>query len=335
MIKTYILILNCLLLATIVNHEAKAGEPLFPNSVVSNDIDFILGTDPDAFTNLVFIGREDHEMPGSASGNLFDEDTFVFEATFSNGFQLEIWCHSSFITEEAAQEYADKLCPRLGKLPIVQRDMLDHVVIHTGNHTAFAETQGHFFVLYAQNMDARISTHDLEETVFHESVHASIQDIYEDDPAWTSAQAADPSFVTEYAQQHPHLEDMPESALFAYTFITHPGRLSSDIEDWLIENIPNRIEFFRNIYPASPTGIETDANEFNSHIYPNPTNEKIVVSLKEAEKDSRINIFNITGTLIKSSLAEQGKNEIDLGDLSNGMYFLSAPGYNTSRIIKQ
>ena len=65
-----------------LSSQTKAGEPLFPNSVVSNDIDFIVDTDPDVFTSLAFIGREDKEMPGSASGDLFDEDTFVFEATF-------------------------------------------------------------------------------------------------------------------------------------------------------------------------------------------------------------------------------------------------------------
>ncbi len=331
MTRTYIFI--CLLFALIVSNETQAGDPLFPNSVVSNDIDFILDTDPDAFTSLAFLGREDKEMPGNG-GNLVDEDTFVFEATFLDGDKLEIWCHSSFITQETAQEYADKLCPRLGKLPDVQRDMLAHVVINKGDHTAFAETQGHFFVLYSENMDDRISTHDLEETVFHESVHASLQDIYESDTAWTNAQAADPSFVTVYAQNNPDLEDMPETALFAYTMITHPGRLSADIEEWLNENIPNRLAFFSTIYPPGITGT-FEIPEHITPAYPNPTNGNLNVFIEDTKQDSFINIFSVTGTLVKSVKAKQGQNEIDLGKLSNGIYLLSAPGHKITRIIKQ
>ncbi len=159
MTNTHIFLFNTLICFVFISIKTHAGAPLFPNSVVSNDIDFILDTDPDAFTSLTFIGLDDMEIPGNGD-ELFDEDTFVFEATFSNGKVTGIWCHSSFGTQGSAQEYADKLCPRLGKLPFVQRDMLDHVCINTGNHTAFAETQGHFFVLYSENMDACISTHD-------------------------------------------------------------------------------------------------------------------------------------------------------------------------------
>jgi hypothetical protein len=227
--------------------KKQRGVPLFPNSIVSNDIDFILETDNDQFESLVFIGREDKEMPGN--GNiLLDKNTFVFTAAFSNGNEVGIWCHSSFESVDTAQEYAEKVCPRLGKLPLVQRDMLDHVCINTGNHTAFAETQGHFFVLYSENIDARIQTHDLEETIFHESVHASIQDVYENDSIWTNAQQADGNFITTYAQQKPHLEDMPETALFAYTMIVHPGRLSPEIEAWVVTNLPKKLAFFEGIW---------------------------------------------------------------------------------------
>lgn len=132
-------ILCCFSLVLLPTMTSYAQDPLFPNSVVSNDIDFILDTDPDDFLNLEFLGLEDKEMPDSQSDILFDENTFIFEASFANGESVEIWCHSSFGSQSAAQEYADKLCPRLGKLPLLHRDMLHHVVIHNGDATAFAE----------------------------------------------------------------------------------------------------------------------------------------------------------------------------------------------------
>lgn len=328
-------ILYFLLFFIIYSAEITAQNPLFPNSVVSNDIDFILETDPDTFTSLAFVGLDNKEMPDSQSDILFDEDTFVFEATFSDGETLEIWCHSSFLSQAAAQEYADKLCPRLGKLPVFQRNMLDHVVIHNGNAGAFAEIEGQFFILYSENMDARISTNDLEETVFHESVHASYQFGYQNDPLWTNAQAADPTFVTEYGQNNPELEDMAETALFAYAFITYPGRLSADIESWLEENVPNRIEFFRTLYPSSVTGINSEAFEATISTYPNPTKDKCIVTLETTKVDDYINIFGITGELVVSIKAIAGKNELELEELSNGIYFLVTPDHRVSKIIKQ
>ena len=55
----------------------------------------------------------------------------------------------------------------VGKLPTFMRRTLDHVVIHRGDETAFGESDGHFFVLYSENIKTRIRNHDLEETVFH------------------------------------------------------------------------------------------------------------------------------------------------------------------------
>lgn len=314
----------------------NAQDPLFPNSVVSNDIDFITDSDSDAFESLDYIGLADKEMPGDPSGGgLFDTDTFVFEANFTDGGSLEIWCHSAFLTQAAAEEYADKLCPRLGKLPSFQRNLLNHVVIHNGDSGAFAEIEGQFFVLYSDNMDQRISTHDLEETVFHESVHASYQFMYQNDPSWLDAQAQDPTFVTNYAQDNPDLEDMAESALFAYTLITQPGRLTEDVESWLLANIPKRLEWFGMIYSIS-TSISEANSKMNIFTYPNPTNEICTVFLEEINYKDKICIYNlVNGILVKSIDAKNGTNEVDLKGLPNGSYIFSISGFEQMVVIKQ
>ncbi|MEM7036299.1 MAG: hypothetical protein AAF570_04905 [Bacteroidota bacterium] len=223
-------------------------DSLFPNSIVSTDIDFIFSDDPDAFVGLTYVGREDKEMPDSRNGDLFDTDTFIFEAEFANSKVVEIWAHSDFGTSAAAQEYADKLTPRLGKLPEFMRDDLAYVVLHKGDAGAFSESAANFFVLYSDNMDTRISNNDLEETVFHETVHATLDEEHANSSAWTDAQAADNRFLTEYGADYPVREDLAETALFAYTMITHPGRLSDDTETWVRENIPNRWAFLQGIF---------------------------------------------------------------------------------------
>lgn len=227
------------------------SKPLYEFSITSNDIDFILSSDTDVFKSLTYVGQARKEMPDkrTTSAGLFDDKAYIFKASFKNGKEIGIWCHSSFGSKAAAEDYANKVAPRLGKLPSFQRDMLDHVVIHTGDETAFGETVGRFFVLYSDNMDKRISTNDLEETIFHESIHATIQGLLEDKPEWKAVQRNDNgNFITNYASRLPALEDMPETAIFCYVTIKYPGRLPANVEQWVKDYIPNRLAFFEGIY---------------------------------------------------------------------------------------
>lgn len=234
--------------ATVTPEVTAAVSPLFINSIVSTNIDFIEATDPDTFNAITFIGQKDKEMPDSTTDTLFDTDTYVFEMTFTQGSSVEVWAHSSFGTEAAAREYVDKLAGPLGKLPVFMRNTLSHAVVHTGEAGAFAESEGNFFVLYAAIMDVRISNNDLEETVFHESVHASLDATYLESNTWLQAQEGDQAFITQYASDNATKEDMAESALFAYTMINHPGRLSLDIETWIETHQSNRFAFFETLF---------------------------------------------------------------------------------------
>lgn len=228
--------------------EPQSIDPLFTNSIVSTDIDFITIDDPSTFLTIKYVGRQEQEMPDRRNDVLMDDSTFVFEADFSDGYKVGIWLHSSFENIAIAEKYAQLLTGPLGRLPEVMRKKLHHVVVHKGDETAFGESEGHFFVLYSGNMETRIRNHDLEETVFHESVHATLEYLYKNDEAWKKAQKSDQAFITKYAASKPELEYLPETAIFAFTMLKHPGRLSPEIEEWINKNIPNRIEFFRKVF---------------------------------------------------------------------------------------
>jgi len=224
--------------------KASTG-PLFPNSVASNNIDFITASDPSAFVSLRFHMRDRREMPDKRKNVLFDNETFVFQASFTDGEIIEIRVHSDFRTREDAAHYAHMVTNPLGKLPSSMRKELSHVVIHEGDETAFGEDKGHFFVLYSENMQTRLRNHDLEETVFHESVHATLDLQHASSSGWIAAQRADDVFITEYAAKNPEKEDLAETALFAVTLLKHPDRLPPQVEHWLTVNIPNRLDYFR------------------------------------------------------------------------------------------
>jgi len=106
-----------------------------------------------------------------------------------------------------------------------------------------------YTVILKINRYTRIANHDLEETVFHESVHATMDLACEQpESSWNLARVKDNSYITSYAAEFPEKEDLAESALFAYTMIKHTGRLPSEVESWIRTNAPNRLLFFNTIY---------------------------------------------------------------------------------------
>jgi hypothetical protein len=225
-----------------------AAEPLFHNSVVSNDLDFIREDDPEAEFCLQYLGASRAEMPDKRSDILFVDDVHIFRAVFAQSNAIEIWVHPEVGDKTDAEAIVDPVLRAIARLPQPMRELLNHAVIHEGNETAFSEDRGRFFVMYTENIRSRISTQDISETVFHESVHATLDIPHAASSEWQAAQEADGDFVTEYAQKFPKQEDMAESALFAWTVLKHPGRLPPEIEARVAGLIPNRLAYFQELF---------------------------------------------------------------------------------------
>ncbi len=227
---------------------AAAEQPFFRNSIVANDIDFIHTSDPTVESTLNYLGTSRREMPDKRNDLLFDDGAHAFSMEFADGAVVEIFLHSDFENFVEIERYSNLLKGPVGKLPLEMRKTLSHVVIHKGNEAAFSEHLGHFFVLYSQNMETRIKNNDLEETVFHESVHATLDHRYRESNDWIEAQRADSVFVTNYGADNPNTEDFAESALFAYTLNSYPDRLPANLQRWLKDNVPNRMAYFDDLF---------------------------------------------------------------------------------------
>jgi hypothetical protein len=232
-----------------------ATSPLYRSSVVGTDFDFITDKDPSAFERLDYVGYKGFEMPDKRrTGEPLIQNAYVFDAYFIGGTTVRIALDKEFGSRQAAEQDAMRYAPRLGKLPSLYRQNLSHVVVHKGgaDTTSFAEDKGHFFVIYSDNGTKRIRTHDLEETLFHEGTHASIQARYLGGDAWKKAKALDSAYITDYATTNDQ-EDFAESALFAYTLLYHPDRLPAAERAKIEKQIPNRIAFFKSVYTGQLT----------------------------------------------------------------------------------
>jgi hypothetical protein len=234
------------------NSSIAFAEPIFPNSVVSNDLEFIRTDDPSVFSCLAYDRTGRAEMPDKRRDALFADGVYLYTAQYQDGSSVGLWAHPDFGSSTSAESAVTPVAQAIGKLPTMMRSGLDHVVIHVGDETAFAEADGNFFVMYSDNIRTRIRNHDLEETVFHESVHATLDAKYLGSRVWRNAQSADNGFVTEYAARVPDKEDMAESALFAWAILQREGRLPQNVEARVRDIMPNRMAFFEELFSSQP-----------------------------------------------------------------------------------
>jgi len=223
---------------------------LYPASVTGTDFDIITEVDPTTFCRLEYTGRSRQEMPDKTNdGELFAE-AITFNAHFNHGSPIAFAMDKDY---ELAEAEADALryAIRLGKLPFVLRNGVNRLVVHSGQPDTTAFSDVGLIVLYSANAMRRIETNDLEETLFHESVHASWDIPHAASAGWRSAQIEDNFFITNYAKGLPAQEDLAESALFAYALSGDLSRLPATDAEAISRAIPARIALVQSLFQAA------------------------------------------------------------------------------------
>jgi hypothetical protein len=223
--------------------NALFAEPLYPNSVAANELDFIVADDPGACWSITEDGRGRTEMYDPRRDMLFVEGALHFTVKFPDQ-HIRINLHPGVVDPKRR---AMETAASVSRLPTQMRNALRHINILDGDGAAWEEGLGGFFTLYDGLMERRLAEHDLDETVFHESAHVALDPLLSSDPDWRSNQIADGDFITQYAEDKSDKEDIAESALFAWTILHHPGRLPADIEAAVREIMPNRLEYLSNM----------------------------------------------------------------------------------------
>ena len=85
----------------------------------------------------------------------------------------------------------------------------------------------------------------------------------------------------------------------------------------------------------SGVGITENSNSNNTAIYPNPAAGLFTIDLNT---ESEITITNALGQIILNQKLDTGKQNINLGSETNGIYFVRVINKNivsTNKIIKQ
>ncbi len=241
------------------------ADPADPEPIIStgaNQWDIITTRDPSAFVCVEYLGqgREEILTPDKSEYEIVP-NTFLFTARFSDTTEIEIRVHPEIGGLDAARAEVDRYTVPLGRLPTVLRRGIERLAIRLGDETATA-SPAEGISMQTGNTRVRLDADRLEETLFHEAVHTTLDATfaYMRSPRWMAAQEADGRWLTEYGRNNPDSEDLAETALFAYGLVRNPERFPAGVAATIRERIPNRIDFIETIIPPDRPVLDiTDA----------------------------------------------------------------------------
>ena len=209
--------------------------------------DIIQASDPSVFSCLENAGRGERQIWDKRVDGEPVVNAFLFNSRYTDGTNIEIAINPEFETVEAARAEAMRYAVPLGQLPTSLRRGIAKFSVHKGDKGFHAGTGQ--IVFYAGRADQRMTYNHLEESLFHEAVHASWDAEHRLSEGWIAAQAADRMFLTEYGRNTPDREDLAETALFAYAILHHPDRFPPVDTADTRRAVPNRIKYIEALLP--------------------------------------------------------------------------------------
>jgi len=204
--------------------------------------DIITDSDPTTFLGLTDAGQGSRTMFDRRVDNWITADAYLFDASFDDGLAVEVQVNPEFGSVEAARVEAEYYAEVIGRLPTALRRDVQTVWIHQGTEL-FGGGNNNLLIHVGQG-DLYVADGILEETFVHEAAHTSLDADHASAPGWLAAQAADPTFISDYAQDYPGREDIAESFVPYLAVRYRADRVPAALAAIIETTIPNRIAYF-------------------------------------------------------------------------------------------
>lgn len=224
-------------------------------------------------SSLTYVKQALHEINHEDGPNT-SELCWFYDADFTDIANMLIIVESAVGTQTFCQDnYALPLAKAMGRMPAIMRKSMrvsseGAIVLTYGGGTeilARAEDLGHWITFSKRRFDTRVAQGRLEEVMFHELVHATLQRQSADGKgynylknpdgtikqAWIDATTADgDKYATDRGVKSTNAPDYPEdfaeTGHIAYVLKYRPSRIPS-AERTIIQNqIPNKLAYFNN-----------------------------------------------------------------------------------------
>jgi hypothetical protein len=249
----------CALVGRTLAAAPQSGPPY--SGTIFLDPDIITPTDHSTFLGAVYTGTGTRTMFDRRKNGWITVEAHLFDASFDDGLTAEIQVNPEFATSGATTQ-ALKYGEVIGRLPTALRRDVETVWIHRGTQP-FGGGNNNLLIHIGQGANYE-SSGILEETLVHEASHTSLDADHAASSGWRAAQAADPEFISTYAESNPTREDIAESFLTYLAIRYRADRISQADYDTITQTIPNRIAYFDaqgfDMYPiAVPSSVPLDS----------------------------------------------------------------------------
>lgn len=231
-------------LATLLSVGAPAGarQPAPPFSgTIFIDPDIITPDSPSVFERATYTGRDRRVVFDRRVDDWVTIRAFVFRLRFTDGTRMEALVNPEFGTERAARVQAKKYALVTGRLPAMLRRDVRELWIHRGKEL-YGGGNGSLLIHVGQTREY-VQAGILEETLAHEGAHTSLDADLATSAGWLSAQADDPTFISDYAQANPDREDVAETIVPWLAVRFARDRVDPAVVDLIEEAIPHRLAF--------------------------------------------------------------------------------------------
>lgn len=202
----------------------------------------ITAADPTTFVRLADAGRGSRLVFDRRADAFVTINAHLFTAFYSDGLRAEVQVNPEFGGVAAARAEAATYAEVIGRLPAYLRADVQTITIHRGVQPFGGGNDN--LLIHVGQAALYVADGILEETLFHEATHTSMDARHAAAPGWLAAQAADGEFISTYARDNPAREDVAESLLPYYALRYRRDRISTVNADLFAATIPNRIAYF-------------------------------------------------------------------------------------------
>ena len=223
----------CCTLLLFVSASSFATPPY--SGTVFVDSNILNAQDPSTFIQAIPNGTGSRQMFDRRVNAFIVLDALLFNAYYTDGSTIEIQVNPEFDASEATTR-ASFYGHAVGQLPGLLRVDVQTMWIHRGDQP-FGGGNNNILI---HTDSPGYHGEWLEETLFHEACHTSLDSILADTPAWVSAQSLDGEFISTYARDNPTREDVAESCLPYFAMKFRGDRISASTLSTFESAIPNR-----------------------------------------------------------------------------------------------
>ena len=262
------------------------------------DKDIIQKNDPSDFMSLEYVGLVKEKSFDRRVHTWVSQDMFVFNVKYKNKKGTRVRVNAEFGNVKNAQRQAERYAFVVGQMPLVLLRDVDTITVHKGKKP-FGGGNRDILVHTGEGYDLRKDGF-LEEVVFHEACHTSLDADARNNPALEKAQLSDDDFISTYALDFPHREDVAESCLMYFALKYRPDRIPSKIQNLILKTIPSRIDYFdkyvmfdNDTYLAS-LGAAPKTLGFNEL----PCSSEVKTKSTGSGKNVRLKIFNNSNSMM-------------------------------------